>query len=182
MTAPSLPVGTGYTPVAKLLHWLIVALLVVQYAIAWNMPHIGRNTVPDTIINLHLSFGALILLVLLIRVVWRWSHPEPMPVAGLPPWQITSARIVHYLLYALLAVMPLLGWINASFRGFRVSLFGIVPLPQLIPTRAPGFAWTGDLHIILAYYVLLPVAALHIAAALYHWGRRDGVMQRMLPG
>lgn len=172
----------GYSPIAKLLHWLVVAILAVQYLVAWTMPHIGRNTVPETFINLHFSLGMLILLTLAIRLGWRWTHPEPTPIDGLPPWQVLSARAVHYLLYALLVIVPILGWVNASFRGFDVSLFGLVTFPKLIPAQSPGWAWTGDVHGLLSNWVLLPVAGLHIAAATHHeFIRRDGVLRRMLP-
>jgi len=172
----------GYTPAAKAFHWLVVALLVVQYGVAWKMPHIGRNTIPDTIINLHFSLGVLIIAVLVVRLGWRVTHPEPTPIAGLPPWQLYVARAVHWALYALLVVIPALGWMNASFRGFDVSFFGLFTMPKLVGTRAPGFGWTGDVHIILSYYVLLPLAGLHVAATLYHqFVRRDGVLARMLP-
>src|SRR5262249_31196037 len=67
----------GYTPVAKTLHWLVVLVLTVQYVVAWSMPHIGRNTVPDTLINLHFSFGMVILFLLVLRLLWRWTHAEP---------------------------------------------------------------------------------------------------------
>ena len=83
----------------------------------------------------------------------RWTHPEPTPDDGLPPWQVTSGRVMHYVLYAVLMVIPLLGWMNASYRGLAVSFFGIITLPQLIATRTPEFAWTGDAHIIAAYYI-----------------------------
>ncbi len=172
----------GYSPIAKLLHWLVVAILAVQYLVAWTMPHIGRNTVPETFINLHFSLGMLILLTLAIRLGWRWTHPEPTAIDGLPPWQVLSARAVHYLLYALLVIVPILGWVNASFRGFDVSLFGLVTFPKLIPAQSPGWAWTGDVHGLLSNWVLLPVAGLHIAAAMHHeFIRRDGVLRRMLP-
>ena len=63
----------------------------------------------------------------------------------MPPWQTASARIVHWLLYALLFVLPILGWINASWRGLPIVMFGL-ELPQLVATRAPGWGWTGDVH------------------------------------
>jgi cytochrome b561 len=63
-----------------------------------------------------------------------------------------------------------------------VSLFGLLRVPQLIAARTPGFAWTGDVHSLLSNYVLLPLAGLHVAAALYHrFVRKDRVLQRMLP-
>lgn len=173
----------GYTGLAKLLHWTILGLLAAQFVIAWAMPHIGRNTKPDTLINLHLSCGVLILAVAVVRLGWRMTHSEPRPLDGLPPWQVQSARVMHRLLYVLLFVLPVLGWINASWRGFPVSLFGLFELPKLLATRAPGFGWTGDVHNALANYAMLTLVGLHAAAALYHhFVCRDRVLQRMLPG
>ena len=159
-----------------------MALLIVQFVVAWTMPDIKRDTKPDTLINLHLSVGVLILAVAVIRLAWRVTHGEPAPQDGVPPWQLQSARIVHWLLYLLLFVVPILGWINASWRGLPIIMFGL-ELPKLIATRVPGWGWTGDVHGLLANYVLLALVGLHVAAALYHYFvRRDGVLQRMLPG
>jgi cytochrome b561 len=173
--------NAGYTTTAKSLHWLIVVLLIVQFAAAWTMPHIGRNTPVTTLISLHFTFGIVILAVAIVRLAWRLTHGEPAPEAGVPPWQTASARIVHWLLYALLFVLPVLGWINASWRGKPIVMFG-AKLPQLVATRAAGWGWTGDVHSLLANYLLLTLVGLHVAAALYHYFiRRDGVLQRMLP-
>jgi cytochrome b561 len=174
--------GRGYTGTAKALHWLILALLIVQFILAWTMPHIGRNTPVTTLIGLHFSFGALILIVAIVRLLWRLTHDEPEPEDGLPPWQVFSARLNHWLLYLLLFVVPVLGWINASWRGMPVSVFGLFEMPKLIATRAPGWGWTGDIHGLLADYAILGLVGLHVVAALYHYFiRRDGVLQRMLP-
>jgi cytochrome b561 len=174
--------GIGYTGVAKLLHWLVVLLLCVQYVAALNMPHIGRNPTMTSIISFHISLGLLIFVVLLVRLIWRWTHAEPPPQDGLPPWQLLTAKIAHGALYALLLIIPMLGWLNASFRGFDLTFFGLFGVPRLVAPRSPGFAWTGDVHIALSYYFFLPIAGLHIAAALYHhFIKRDGVLGRMLP-
>jgi cytochrome b561 len=172
----------GYTGTAKFLHWLILALLIAQFVIAWTMPHMGRDTRPDTLIDLHFSIGVLILAVAIVRLGWRATHGEPKPLDGIPPWQVQTARVVHWLLYALLFVIPVLGWINASWRGFPVIMFGL-ELPKLVATRAPNWGWSGDVHSLLANYLLLALVGLHVAAALYHYFvRRDRVLQRMLPG
>jgi cytochrome b561 len=174
--------NTGYTGTAKALHWTVVALLIAQFVVAWTMPEIRRDTKPETLINLHLSFGVLILAVAVVRLGWRATHAEPLPEDGVPPWQLQSARVVHWLLYGLLFVVPILGWINASWRGFPVIMFGL-ELPKLVATRAAGFRWTGDVHSLLAEYLMLLLVGLHVAAALYRWlVRRDRVLQRMLPG
>jgi cytochrome b561 len=174
--------ATGYTGTAKSLHWLIVALIIAQFIFAWIMPDIGRNTPVTTVISLHFSFGIIILLVAIVRLAWRATHGEPAPEDSVPPWQTASARVLHWLLYLLLFVIPILGWMNASWRGMPIVMFGL-ELPKLLPTRAPGFGWTGDVHMLLAYYGMLTLIGLHVAAGLYHYfWRRDGVLQRMLPG
>lgn len=172
---------TGYTGTAKLLHWLIVALLIAQFIFAWIMPEIRRDTPVSTLISLHFTFGIVILAVAVIRLAWRATHAEPPPEDDLPLWQNRSGQIVHWLLYALLFIVPLLGWINASWRGMPVELAGF-ELPNLIAKRAPGWQWTGDVHGLLSNYLMLALVGLHVAAALYHhFVLRDGVLKRMLP-
>jgi cytochrome b561 len=68
---------------------------------------------------------------------------------GLPPWQISSARAVHLALYLLLFILPVLGWMNALFRGFTVSFFGLFDLPESMQKGATGLNWTGDVHAFL---------------------------------
>lgn len=173
--------ASSYTGTAKSLHWLIVALLIGQFIFAWTMPDIRRDTPVTTLISLHFTFGVMILGVAIVRLAWRVTHGEPAPLDGVPPWQTASARAVHWLLYLLLFVIPALGWINASWRGMPIVMFGL-ELPRLVATRAPGWGWTGDVHALLAYYVMLTLIGLHVLAALYHYfWRRDGVLQRMLP-
>src|SRR5262249_24991868 len=172
----------GYSTTAKVLHWLIVVLVLAQFIFALTMPHIGRNTPVTTLISLHFSFGIIILVVAVMRLAWRATHAEPEPLDGVPPWQVQSARGIHWLLYLLLLVLPVLGWLNASWRGMPIVMFGL-ELPKLIATRAPGWGWAGNVHTLLAYYAMLTLIGLHIAAGLYHYFvRRDGVFQRMLPG
>ena len=175
--------AASYSGAARGLHWLILALLIAQFAFAWTMPHIGRTVPESRLIDLHVWFGVTILFFAFVRIVVRLTHGEPVPEDGLPPWQRQSARLVHWLLYLLLFVIPILGWMNASWRGMSVTFFGLFELPKLLATRAPGWHWTGDLHAFLASWVLLVLVGLHVLAALYHYFiRRDRVMQRMLPG
>lgn len=181
------PERDQYTGTAKALHWTVLGLLVVQFIVAWTMPGAGRDTQPETLINLHLSFGTLIILVMALRLVWRLTHPAPPPPDGLPGWQLLASRTVHGLLYALLFAVPILGWINASYRGWNVTLFGLVPLPGLIAPRSANAAtavigrWSGDVHIWTSY-VLLGAIALHVLGALYHrFVLHDAILARMLP-
>ena len=170
-----------YSSVAKSLHWFILALLIIQFAIAWTMPDIGRGSVPTGLIGWHLSVGLTILAVMVVRLAWRLTHPAPPAPADLPPALATLSRVTHYLLYAILIVLPVLGWANASSRGWEVKLFGIVPLPAMTEKGSKLGHTLGDVHATLAT-VLLAVVALHVAGALYHaLVLRDRTLQRMLP-
>ena len=172
---------TEYTGIAKLFHWLILALLVVQFAIAWTMPDIGRDSVPTGLIGWHLSVGAAILALMIVRFAWRLTHPAPPAPADLAPALATLSRVTHYLLYAVLIVLPILGWANASARGWAVKLFDVVPLPALMAKGSALGHSLGDVHATLAT-VLLAIVALHVAGALYHAViLKDRTVQRMLP-
>lgn len=171
----------SYTETAKWLHWLVLVLLVIEFTIAWTMPHIGRDTPLGMLVNFHFSFGVFILGVVIIRLVWMATHGLPKAI-DMPDWQHRTALAVHWLLYLLLLALPILGWLNASWRGYPVSLFGLFEMPKLLATRLPGWQWTGDIHQFLATYVLLVLVGLHVLGALYHhFVRRDDVLKRMVP-
>lgn len=170
-----------YGAVAKLLHWLIFALVAAQFVIAWTMPEIHRGTPPEGLVAWHLSVGTAILLLIVLRLLWRLSHPAPPPLAGVPEWQRSLSRLVHGLLYAILLVDPVLGWGNASSRGYPVKLFGAIPLPALFEKGSRLGHQLGDIHSTLAW-VMLFLIGVHAASALYrHFIAKDPTLRRMLP-
>src|SRR5258707_7207805 len=91
-----------YGTTAKVFHWLIAALLLVQYSIGWLMPDIHGGMKPGAAMTFHASFGMVILVLIVLRFAWRLAHPVA-PESSLPPWQRLSSKAVHWLLYALLS-------------------------------------------------------------------------------
>ena len=170
-----------YGTTAKIFHWLIVALLVVQYLIGWLMPDLHRDMKPGTPMAFHVSIGIVILVLIVLRFAWRLTHPVA-PETSLPPWQRLSSEAVHWLLYVLVLATTITGWLFASFRGWSMQFFYLVPMPMLaIENRAAGKTIDGW-HQALEW-TLLAVIVLHVAAALVHlFVYRNRVMQRMLPG
>jgi len=170
-----------YGTAAKVFHWLIVALLVVQYLIGWLMPDIHRGQTPGVGMILHNSFGILILILIVLRLAWRLTHPVA-PESSLPPWQRLSSEAVYRLLYALVLATTLTGWLFASFRGWSVSFFYLFPLPMLRSDNAAAGKAIDGLHQAMEW-ALLVLVGLHVLAALVHmFIYRDRVMERMLPG
>ncbi|MGY4305693.1 cytochrome b561 [Bradyrhizobium sp. USDA 4369] len=174
---PRLHYGTP----AKILHWLVVALLAIQYPIGWLMPELHANTPPGAPMILHISFGLTILMLIVVRFVWRLTHPVA-PESSLPPWQRLSSEAVHWMLYAMVLASTVTGWLFASFRGWSVSYFYLFPLPMLAGRNPAGNRAIDGLHQ-AAEWLLLILIVVHVAAALAHvFVYRDRIMQRMLPG
>lgn len=171
----------NYGTTAKTFHWLIVALLAVQYPIGWLMPDLHRNQQPGAPMTFHVSFGITILILIVLRLAWRLTHPVA-PESSLPPWQRLSSEVVHWLLYALVLGTTVTGWLFASFRGWSLSFFYLMPLPMLAGDNAAAGKAIDGLHQAMEL-ALIVVIGIHVAAALAHrWIYRDRVMQRMLPG
>lgn len=170
---------TEYGNIAKIFHWTIVSLLLVQYLLGFLMPDIRRGMEPGAAMNLHISIGVVILALIVFRFAWRIGHPVA-PHGNLPRWQRIGSEATHWLLYLLVFVTTLTGWFYASMRGWSVTLFWLAPLPALTEAGSAAGRAIGRLHENMVW-VLLVVAALHVAAALVHaFVYRDGVMRRML--
>jgi cytochrome b561 len=178
--APQSAPAPAYSAGAKALHWLVAGLVAAQFAVAWTMPDIHRGTPQGGLIDLHLSLGAAILLLVALRALLRLVRPGPA-VHGGNRLLRRAARMTHLLLYTLLLALPLLGWANASSRGWTVSLFGVLPLPSLLPAGSPLGPVLGDVHGLAATLLLIGVG-LHAAAVAYHQVLlKDRLLQRMLP-
>jgi cytochrome b561 len=170
-----------YGTTAKVLHWLIVALLAVQYLIGWLMPDLHRGMKPGAPMTFHISFGMTILVLIVLRLAWRLTHPVA-PESSLPPWQRLSSEVVHWALYALVLATTVTGWLFASFRGWSLSFFYLTPLPMLASDNAAAGKAIDGLHQAMEWSLLVMIG-LHVASALAHiFVYRDRIMQRMLPG
>jgi cytochrome b561 len=168
-----------YGTLAKVLHWLVVALLAVQFSIGWLMPDVHAGP-PGRAMTLHISFGLTILALILLRLAWRITHPVS-PESSLPTWQRVSSTAVHWLLYMFVLAATITGWLFASFRGWSVSYFDLIPLPMLAEKNTVAIHQIDGWHQIAEWGLLIAIG-IHVAAALAHvFIYRDGIMQRMLP-
>jgi cytochrome b561 len=169
----------NYGTTAKVFHWLVVALLIVQFPLGWFMPHIHHGMQPGDAMTFHISFGITILALIVLRFFWRIIYPVE-PASSLPVWQQLISEAVHWLLYALVLATTMTGWFFASERGWSIRLFFTIPLPTL-PTEGSLANLLGKWHGTMEWMLLLVIGA-HVAAAMAHTIIfRDRIMQRMLP-
>ncbi|MBI1733436.1 MAG: cytochrome b [Gammaproteobacteria bacterium] len=170
-----------YGWVTQGLHWAIFVLVAVQVVlgtIGADLP-VGM----ERLITLarHKSLGMTIFALMLARLAWRLVNPAPALPAEMGQVERRAARAVHWLLYALLLTMPVVGWVGSSASNLTVSWFGLFTFPDLVNTD-PGLAQLAKaVHRGLAWG-LMALVTLHALAALrHHFLLGDNVLARMVP-
>ena len=167
-----------YTAFAAALHWLVAAVLIVQFSWGWLMQQIPKQPpgLRADAFNVHKSIGLVLLALMLVRLGWRLLHPAP-PLNGLPAWQRALAHATHRVLYAALIVQPLAGYLGSVFSGYPVKWFGVT-LPAWGWHSVPLKDFMSTVHLVTSFVILFAVL-LHVAGALRHALAGDGYLGRM---
>jgi cytochrome b561 len=170
-----------YTPLAQALHWITAVLMLAMVILAWVfMSEADQAGGRFIYITLHKSLGQTIFVLAVFRLVWRGLHPPPAMAGRIAHWELAAARCSHWLLYAIMLVMPISGYILATAAARPSPYFWLFYWPQ--PTLTPDVA-RAALRIHLAgQYGLYAFVGLHVLATVWHVAvRRDAVLERMLP-
>lgn len=174
---------------AIVLHWLMALLIfgnLVLGLLLEDIPAAERFQY----YQLHKSLGIAVLVLAVLRIIWRFMHPAPAMPSHMATWEKAVAHITHFLLYVLMVFIPFSGWalVSSSPKKIPTLLFGVVELPHL-----PFFDGLADdarkevshniaeTHELLAY-ILLALLGAHILAAMrHHWLLKDVTILRMTP-
>lgn len=171
-----------YTRTAMSLHWLIALMLFGMFGFGLYMVELPLSPQKLKFYSYHKWAGVTVFLLVLARLAWRITHRPPALPAGMPAWQVTAAKAGHHLLYLLMVIVPLSGWLMSSAKGFQTVWFGVLPLPDLLAKdEALGEALLLT-HRLLNWFFMLVVAGHVVAALKHHFLDRDGLLSRMLPG
>ena len=171
----------GYTYTAIALHWALVAVIFTQIGLGWYMTDLPLGPERSAPFALHKSLGLTAALLIVARIAWRLTHPAPPLPTWLPAWQARAAHINHALLYACMVIMPVAGYVSAEFYKYPTRFWGYA---------LPRWGWQDEtlnsifsgIHVYTSY-VFVVLIAVHIAAALAHLWRGDGVFTRIvIPG
>ena len=177
-----------YDGVAMLLHWIIAVLMIFMIIFGEDLMgekgEAGEAAAGTFLPSVHVSIGVSILLLTVLRLVWRLMNPPPPYPASMKPWEVTLSKVMHGSFYLLMIGIPLTGWL--AFADFireepamtGVSIFGLfgVPAAPLLGEVAK------DIHEI-GSNVAMVLVILHVLAALKHqFIDGDGIFRRMLPG
>jgi cytochrome b561 len=173
--------GERFVLPARILHWLMAILILAMLYVGAGMVSTVSARYPE-LLAWHRPLGIAVLILALIRLGVRVTHrPPPLP-SDLHPVQAAGAKASHYLLYALMIAMPLIGWAMQSAGGYPVIMWKGFELPPILPHDIVVYGQLRRAHGLLGYAFFLLILG-HMAAGLMHaWVRRDGVFESMAGG
>ncbi len=172
--------NSGYDTIAKSLHW-VVAVVVLSMLIFGRQLDDMADAERVEMIKFHSGLGMRVLILMVLRRLWRLRHPPPAPPSTMARWQRRAAVSVHGAFYLLLIVQPVLGMLLAGSVDYAVSPFGGFELSRWMADDSDRADWLLLLHASNANLITL-LALVHIGAALWHcYHHKDNVLNRMLP-
>jgi cytochrome b561 len=175
--------ASGWGSVSRWFHWILGAAIIGMIAYGWWMNHVPPRADRFFHRSIHADVGYVVLLLTVLRLVWRGVNPTPGLSVDTPRWQRIAAHISHGALYLVTILVAMLGWAmsGASTHDYS-NWFGLFDVPKFTSLDRAAARAFGHLHILFAY-VLLALIVLHVAAAAWHHlVRRDRIAMRMVKG
>jgi cytochrome b561 len=170
--------GWHYRGIAIVLHWTIAILIIGLLVLGWYMLRVEHTAAGPTLIGLHKSLGLAVAGLIVLRILWRVGHPPASLPDSVPVWQVKLAKLSHWLLYASMIVMPLAGYLGASYGKHPTFFFGLPTPVWTSPDRSLSHLFFA-IHYVTAW-VLVVLISLHALAGFKHLLiDKDGVFQRM---
>lgn len=173
---------TRYSSPAKLFHWLTVVCVFSAWGLGLIGDDLPRGPIRHTGEFVHILLGETVVLLLVLRLAWRFLTPPPPPeptrygVAG-----ALAVRAAHLALYGLLLAVPVVGVVTLFHGGEALPLYGVYDIPSPWPKNRELKHDSKEIHELLAH-LLVVLALLHASAALvHHYVLKDGVLAHMLP-
>ena len=178
---PARSTATSWGAVARLFHWGMLLLIIGSISVGFYMTDLPLGPNKLKIYALHKSIGLTLLGLAALRLLWRLGERRPV-LPPMPAWQQRAAAATHVLLYLLLFVIPMSGWLFNSAAGFPLQWFHLVNLPALTAADPRLKVLAKEVHE-TGVFALISIVLVHAAAALkHHFVDRDGTLRAMLPG
>lgn len=171
-----------YVASARWLHWVMAALVagVIVGGIWIKYFEPANEAFKLRLYNLHESTGVVVFVLALIRLLNRWRHPPPPLAPGTPAIIHLAAGVTHAALYALLLLMPVVGFLATNAWGFPLTVYGVLPMPVPLGKNEDLAKLLSLLHWSGALAMVLLIGG-HLVGVVYHtFVRRDGLLRRML--
>ncbi|MBT4837963.1 MAG: cytochrome b [Methylococcales bacterium] len=173
--------ATRYGSVTVFLHWSIVILFIILVSIGLWMDYLPKGDDKWWWYGVHKSFGLTVFVLIVIRIFWRSSNPTPNMPENMLKIEVFLAKAVHALLYAIMLIMPISGYIDSCAGDYHLAFFDLFEIPKIFDKNEA----LEEISVMVHHYtaILLGVAvSLHIVGALkHHFIVKDDTLLRMLP-
>ena len=144
------------------------------------LPGVEQSTI-DALYVFHKGLGAILLVVILARVLWRLTHAAPPLPESMPALERKLVAATHAAMYVLMVLVAVTGYVHVIGLGFPIELLDKMGVPPLLP-RMERLAVISSFVHRFAVFALLGTVAVHIAEVLrHHWIEKDGMLGRMWP-
>lgn len=169
---------------AILLHWVMALAFFLMLGSGFALAYLDiPKHIQFSMIQLHKSFGIVLLWAVFLRIVWRLWHKPPV-LTGFSRWENILSRIGHIALYICMLAMPLSGWlmVSSNVYGLPTILFNLFEWPHIpfIAANEVVNSWARFAHMIFAYGFTAMIF-MHIAAVIKHdLLDKNPVLYRML--
>jgi len=179
--------------IAIALHWIVAAGFLACYTAVYYRHWFTEYKTPEnwTALQLHFSFGISVAVFVALRLVWKLMNKTPKPIEG-SKFEHFAAHSMHYILYAVMIIMPLTGYFGTGvnteyFNIFDITMFKETSIYQIVVTNWLNLTWEqfeppiDFIHKQGGKYLVWVLILAHAGAALYHhFIRKDMVLKRML--
>lgn len=175
------PSAQRFSALSITLHWGMLLLLIAVYATMEFKGVFPKGSAPRELMKTtHFMLGLGVLALVGVRLLARWTGPQPAIVPTPPRWQQRLATLMHLALYGLMVALPVLGWLTLSAAGKPIPFFGL-QLPALLVENKALADDLKEVHETLATLGYGLIGAHALAALAHHYLLRDNTLRLMLP-
>lgn len=172
----------GYGTTARMFHWIVAILVLATIPAGAIMVQEGLDrALQDRLFIFHKNVGVVLLLLMLVRLAWRFLNPPPPLPDSVSPATARIAALAHAALYVLVIFMAVTGYIRVTMGGFPIEGLAALGLHPLLPRNDAISEMAKTAHF-YGRFALIAVILAHVGGAMVHLViKRDGVFRRMWP-
>lgn len=170
----------SYGTIAKLFHWIIALAIISLITVGFTMSSMAPSPDKYELYGMHKASGVMVLMLVILRLIWKFSNKSVLPPAGFPKILALAAASGHFMLYAFMFMMPVSGLLMSYFGGHDVNVFGMFTIEAVLEKNSQLSGLFHEIHTI-GIWAFIAVIVMHVGAALYHhFIRKDNVLMRMI--
>jgi cytochrome b561 len=170
---------TQYHPLSILLHWLVLALIIAAFVAIELKGQFPKGSEPRELCkSIHGLFGQLIFIAMVLRLIVRFVYGVPKPLHPKPLFA-SLAKVMHWLMYALLLISPIFGMLYFQYGGKEIHFFGLV-WPQLVTPNPEMKKLVEGIHEFMGNSLYFLIGFHALAGLWQHYVLKDDTLRRML--